>query len=136
MVLETGGNRGGLSRARQLQWLPDSCLPAESAPTCIWTGIGAAIPGRDRTFTEPSLGDIAVGIAFHQWANFCCAMVFFEVVGQLIANRGPLGWPCLWCLRLYTAGRWRAAPPPPLSGTQKTRIYGKSHDPSRFSRLD
>ena len=69
-------DRGGLSRARQLQWLPDSCLPAESAPTCKWTGFGAAIPGRDTA--EPSLGDIAVGIAFHQWANFCCAMVFLR----------------------------------------------------------
>ena len=120
------GSYNGCQTAVCRQNRPQRAYGPESAP-----------PSRDATGLLPNRRSAISRLVLHfKWANFCCAMVFFEVVGQLIANRGPLGWPWLWCLRLYTAGRWRAAPPPPLSGTQKTRIYGKSHDPSRFSRLD
>jgi len=50
----------------------------------------AAIPARDWALTaEPSIGTIAVGIAFHQWADFSWALVFFGVFGKWTANRGP-----------------------------------------------
>jgi hypothetical protein len=42
-----------------------------------WMSV-AAIPARDWALTaEPSIGAIAVGIAFHQWADFSWALVFF-----------------------------------------------------------
>ena len=44
----------------------------------------AAIPARDWALTaEPSIGAIAVGIAFHQWADFSWALVFFGVLGKM-----------------------------------------------------
>jgi Domain of unknown function (DUF305) len=55
-----------------------------------WMSV-AAIPARDWALTaEPSIGAIAVGIAFHQWADFSWALVFFGVLGKWTANRGPL----------------------------------------------
>jgi uncharacterized protein (DUF305 family) len=50
----------------------------------------AAIPARDWALTaDPSVGAIAVGIAFHQWADFSWALVFFGVLGKWTANRHP-----------------------------------------------
>jgi hypothetical protein len=55
-----------------------------------WMSV-AAIPARDWALTaEPSICAIAVGIAFHQWADFSWALVFFGVLGKWTANRGPL----------------------------------------------
>lgn len=54
-----------------------------------WMSV-AAIPARDWALTaEPSIGAIAVGIAFHQWADFSWALVFFGVLGKWTANRSP-----------------------------------------------
>jgi uncharacterized protein (DUF305 family) len=54
-----------------------------------WMSV-AAIPAREWALTaEPSFGAIAVGIAFHQWADFSWALVFFGVLGKWTANRGP-----------------------------------------------
>lgn len=54
-----------------------------------WMSV-AAIPARDLALTaEPSLGGIAVGIAFHQWADFSWALVFFGVLGKWTAHRSP-----------------------------------------------
>src|SRR3954462_11568564 len=42
----------------------------------------AAIPARDWAIsTEPSWSSILIGIAFHQWADFSWALVFFGVSG-------------------------------------------------------
>jgi uncharacterized protein (DUF305 family) len=54
-----------------------------------WMSV-AAIPARDWALTaEPSTGAVAVGIAFHQWADFSWALVFFGVLGKWTANRHP-----------------------------------------------
>ena len=54
-----------------------------------WMSV-AAIPARDWALTaEPSIGAIAVGIAFHQWADFSWALVFFGVFGRWTGTRGP-----------------------------------------------
>jgi hypothetical protein len=43
----------------------------------------AAIPARDWALTaEPSIGAVAVGIAFHQWEDFSWALVFCGVLGN------------------------------------------------------
>jgi uncharacterized protein (DUF305 family) len=56
-----------------------------------WMSV-AAIPARDWALTaDPSAGAIAVGIAFHQWADFSWALVFFGVLGKWTADRHP-GW--------------------------------------------
>jgi uncharacterized protein (DUF305 family) len=56
-----------------------------------WMSV-AAIPARDWALSaEPSTGAIAIGIAFHQWADFSWALVFFGVFGKLTADRRP-GW--------------------------------------------
>ncbi len=50
----------------------------------------AAIPARDWALTaEPSTGAIAIGIAFHQWADFSWALVFFGLLGKWTADRHP-----------------------------------------------
>jgi uncharacterized protein (DUF305 family) len=55
-----------------------------------WMSV-AAIPARDWALSaDPSVGAIAVGIAFHQWADFSWALVFFGVLGKWTANRHPL----------------------------------------------
>jgi uncharacterized protein (DUF305 family) len=57
--------------------------------TVDWMSV-AAIPARDWVLTaEPSIGAVAVGIAFHQWADFSWALVFFGVLGKWTANRHP-----------------------------------------------
>jgi hypothetical protein len=54
-----------------------------------WMSV-AAIPARDWALTaEPSFGAIAIGIAFHQWADFSWALVFFGLCGNWTANRRP-----------------------------------------------
>ncbi|HVX75530.1 MAG TPA: DUF305 domain-containing protein [Bradyrhizobium sp.] len=51
----------------------------------------AAIPGRDWMLSaEPSWGAILGGIAFHQWADFSWAMVFFGLFGRWTAALSPL----------------------------------------------
>jgi uncharacterized protein (DUF305 family) len=54
-----------------------------------WMSV-AAIPTRDWALSaEPSIGAVVVGIAFHQWADFSWALVFFGVLGRWTATRGP-----------------------------------------------
>jgi uncharacterized protein (DUF305 family) len=54
-----------------------------------WMSV-AAIPARDWALTaEPSIGAVAIGIAFHQWADFSWALVFFGVLGKWTAERDP-----------------------------------------------
>ncbi len=51
----------------------------------------AAIPLRDWGISaEPSWSTILAGIAFHQWADFSWAVVFFGVLGRWTAGLGPL----------------------------------------------
>jgi uncharacterized protein (DUF305 family) len=54
-----------------------------------WMSV-AVIPARDWALSvEPSVGAIAVGIAFHQWADISWALVFFGVLGKWTARLGP-----------------------------------------------
>ncbi|MCA6119221.1 DUF305 domain-containing protein [Bradyrhizobium sp. WSM 1738] len=51
----------------------------------------AAIPARDWALSaEPSWSAVLAGIAFHQWADFSWAMVFFGVLGRWTAQLRPL----------------------------------------------
>ncbi|MBR0845202.1 DUF305 domain-containing protein [Bradyrhizobium liaoningense] len=51
----------------------------------------AAIPARDWAISaEPSWSAILSGIAFHQWADFSWAVVFFGVLGRWTADLRPL----------------------------------------------
>ncbi|HET7884993.1 MAG TPA: hypothetical protein VFL62_02085 [Bradyrhizobium sp.] len=51
----------------------------------------AAIPGRDGMLgADPSGSAIFVGIAFHQWADFSWAIVFFGLLGRWTAGLSPL----------------------------------------------
>jgi uncharacterized protein (DUF305 family) len=62
----------------------------------------ATIPARDAMLTEaPSSEAIAIGIAFHQWADFSWALVFFGLFGYLTAHLAPRTLACLaipWAL--------------------------------------
>jgi uncharacterized protein (DUF305 family) len=50
----------------------------------------AAIPARDWAISaEPSSSAILIGIAFHQWADFSWALVFFGVLGRWTADLRP-----------------------------------------------
>ncbi|MHB0768357.1 DUF305 domain-containing protein [Bradyrhizobium sp. 5.13L] len=50
----------------------------------------AAIPARDWAISsEPSWSAILTGIAFHQWADFSWALVFFGVLGRWTAELRP-----------------------------------------------
>jgi uncharacterized protein (DUF305 family) len=54
-----------------------------------WMSV-AAIPARDWALTaEPSSGVIAAGIAFHQWADFSWALLFFGLFGRWTAKLSP-----------------------------------------------
>jgi hypothetical protein len=54
-----------------------------------WMSV-AAIPARDWALSaEPSLGGIAIGIAFHQWADLSWALVFFGALGKWTARLSP-----------------------------------------------
>jgi hypothetical protein len=51
----------------------------------------AAIPARDWAISaEPSWSSIFIGIAFHQWADFSWAVVFFGLLGRWTAGLRPL----------------------------------------------
>ncbi|WP_024342874.1 MULTISPECIES: DUF305 domain-containing protein [Bradyrhizobium] len=51
----------------------------------------AAIPARDWAISsEPSWSTILTGIAFHQWADFSWALVFFGVLGRWTADLRPM----------------------------------------------
>lgn len=55
-----------------------------------WMSV-AAIPARDWALSsEPTAAAIAVGIAFHQWADFSWALVFFGVLGRWTAGLRPI----------------------------------------------
>src|SRR3954468_15435022 len=55
-----------------------------------WMSV-AAIPARDWALqVEPSWSSIFIGIAFHQWADFSWALVFFGVLGRWTAGLRPL----------------------------------------------
>src|SRR5436309_14697397 len=57
---------GRLGRDAAVDWMPD-----------------AAIPARDWALhSEPAWSSIAIGIAFHQWADFSWALVFLGVFGS------------------------------------------------------
>src|SRR3954466_511923 len=59
-------------------------------PMVDWMTV-AAIPLRDGIIgTEPSWSAIIGGIAFHQWADFSWALVFFGLFGRWTATRQPL----------------------------------------------
>jgi uncharacterized protein (DUF305 family) len=54
-----------------------------------WMSV-AAIPARDWVLqTEPSWSAITIGIAFHQWADFSWALVFFGLCGRWTAHMPP-----------------------------------------------
>jgi hypothetical protein len=54
-----------------------------------WMSV-AAIPARDWALSaEPSSSALAVGIAFHQWADFSWALVFFGLFGKWTGNLTP-----------------------------------------------
>jgi hypothetical protein len=55
-----------------------------------WMSV-AAIPARDWALTsEPTAAAVAIGIAFHQWADFSWAVFFFGVLGRWTARLHPL----------------------------------------------
>ena len=54
-----------------------------------WMSV-AAIPARDWALqSEPSWSSIAIGIAFHQWADFSWALVFFGLFGSWTSRLSP-----------------------------------------------
>src|SRR4051794_41694986 len=54
-------------------------------PWVDWMSV-AAIPARDWALQlEPGWASIATGIAFHQWADFSWALVFFGLLGRWTA---------------------------------------------------
>jgi uncharacterized protein (DUF305 family) len=54
-----------------------------------WMSV-AAIPARDWALAaEPSTAAVAIGIAFHQWADFSWALAFFGVLGTWTATLAP-----------------------------------------------
>jgi hypothetical protein len=51
----------------------------------------ATIPGRDwMVSAQPSWSGVLTGIAFHQWADFSWAVVFFGLLGRWTAELSPL----------------------------------------------
>jgi uncharacterized protein (DUF305 family) len=54
-----------------------------------WMSV-AAIPARDWALqSEPSWPSVAIGIAFHQWADFSWALVFFGLLGRWTSRLPP-----------------------------------------------
>ena len=54
-----------------------------------WMSV-AAIPARDWALqSEPAWSSIAIGIAFHQWADFSWALVFFGLLGKYTSRLSP-----------------------------------------------
>src|SRR5437763_11091663 len=55
-----------------------------------WMSV-AAIPARDWALhSEPAWSSIAIGIAFHQWADFSWALVFFGLLGRWTWRLSPV----------------------------------------------
>jgi uncharacterized protein (DUF305 family) len=55
-----------------------------------WMSV-AAIPARDWALnSQPSIAAIAIGVAFHQWADFSWALFFFGVLGRWTARLHPV----------------------------------------------
>jgi uncharacterized protein (DUF305 family) len=69
----------------------------------------AAIPARDGIISsDPTSAAIAIGIAFHQWADFSWALVFFGLLGRWTERLSPLALVVLaipWAL-LTSASEW------------------------------
>jgi uncharacterized protein (DUF305 family) len=101
-----GGGASRLARQRRSRWIAAAELGLISstfstlASQLFAARIGrdaavdwmtvAAIPARDWALgAEPSWGAILAGIAFHQWADFSWALVFFGVLGRWTADLGP-----------------------------------------------
>jgi uncharacterized protein (DUF305 family) len=58
--------------------------------TVDWMSV-AAIPAGDWALSaEPSIAAVAIGIAFHQWADFSWALFFFGVLGRWTARLDPV----------------------------------------------
>src|SRR5436305_14814317 len=58
-------------------------------PAVDWMTV-AGIPARDWAIsTDPSWWEILSGIAFHQWADFSWALVFFGLLGRWTARLSP-----------------------------------------------
>src|SRR4051794_31799550 len=58
-------------------------------PLVDWMTV-AAIPARDAMLSsEPTVGAVAIGIAFHQWADFSWALVFFGLFGRWTESLHP-----------------------------------------------
>ena len=55
-----------------------------------WMSV-AAIPARDWALSsQPSTAAIAIGIAFHQWADFSWALFFFGILGRWTERLQPV----------------------------------------------
>jgi hypothetical protein len=69
----------------------------------------AAIPARDGIISsDPTVGAIAIGIAFHQWADFSWALVFFGLLGRWTERLSPVALAALavpWAL-LTSVSEW------------------------------
>lgn len=62
-----------------------------------WMSV-AAIPARDWALTsEPTTAAIAIGIAFHQWADFSWALFFFGIMGRWTASLQPTALALVAC---------------------------------------
>jgi uncharacterized protein (DUF305 family) len=73
-----------------------------------WMSV-AAIPARDWALqSEPTWSSIAIGIGFHQWADFLWALVFFGLLGRWTARLSPgaLATICLPWAGLTSALEW------------------------------
>jgi len=99
---------GSLSRAHQqhifLLRTSVSYPPPESDAMPPWTGCPSPpYPHEIGRFPlEPSTSGIAIGIAFHQWADISWALVFFGVLGKMDRPAQPR-FACR-CKRLPWAG--------------------------------
>ncbi|RTE91710.1 MULTISPECIES: DUF305 domain-containing protein [Bradyrhizobium] len=101
-----GGGASRLARQRRSRWIAAAELGLISSTfsTLVsqlfaarigrdaavdWMTV-AAIPARDWALSaEPSWSAILAGIAFHQWADFSWALVFFGVLGRWTADLRP-----------------------------------------------
>lgn len=101
-----GGGASRLAQQRRSRWIAAAELGLISSTfstlvsqlfaarigrdaTVDWMTV-AAIPARDWALgAEPSWSAILAGIAFHQWADFSWALVFFGVLGRWTADLGP-----------------------------------------------
>jgi len=103
----------------------------------------AAIPARDWALSlEPSTSGIAIGIAFHQWADISWALVFFGVLGKWTARLSPASlaaaavpWAILtsaveWFVLVPLVPFWQPILPcSSLTGSAFWSIYPQRHVP-------